>query len=336
MPSNATNQVDTTHLRSLDILRVIAIFFVMLIHSTVSGDVKDRSGIFFLVRFLEFGAVPVFFLLSGYLGARKINSKDVSAYRYAKDKYHTLIVPFLFWNALVLSLVFIAKLAGLHHIINGNGAYFDVKPTFTSIASALFGIGRSPIVYQFWFLRDLIVVSAASFVACRYLPRIPLLSWLLFFIPVPMASSMGYYLLGYNLQTYLPVSKFPSPKLSGIYCTVWILLGWGVKSTGTQIPYPLLQIGSAAFLFFFALMLYHFTWGKQLAAIGTSTFIVYAMHEPMQTIISKAWQAQGWPGYGSLFGLFLIPIIVFPLCVLVYFTVKRLCPFMLQYMTGGR
>jgi len=328
--------MDTTRSNSLDLLRVIAIVCVTLIHSAIGSDVRSGSKILEFIGCLTAGAVPAFFLLSGYLGARKINSKDVDIYSYIKEKFHTLAVPFLFWNALVLSLVFVVKFSGLSELMRGGGAYFDVDLTFTSMASALLGIGRLPIVYQFWFLRDLIVVSLVSVMVCRYTPRIPLLSWLLFFIPLGMAHSMAYYLLGYSLKEYFPASGFPSPKTSGLYCVGCIVIGWGIGFRWTSIPYPLFEIGAAAFLFFLSLVLYHFRLGKCLAALGAATFMVFAIHEPTQTVIFRVWQAKGWPGFNSAVCYFLVPLVVFCLGVSFYYAMRRFFPGLLKYTTGGR
>jgi len=329
-------KVSSTRLPVLDLLRVIAMFFVMLMHSPVTGDPKDKPAVFFLKSFIASGAVPLFFLLSGYLGARKINDRGVSIGCYAKEKLHTLVIPFLFWNALVLSLVFLAKAIGLDSVSRSSGAYFDVEPTVSSIASALLGIGRPPIVYQFWFLRDLIVVTLVSFVICRYIPRIPLLPWLLFFIPIPMASSMGYFLLGYTIQPYFSTSQYFVGQSLGSYCIAWILLGCGTIVMWTSIPFPLQQIGSTTFILFLSLLLSRFALGQRLAVLGSSTFLVYAIHEPMQTFIAKIWLAHGWPLYGSLFSFLLIPIVVLPLCILAYYFIRRLLPWLLPYVTGGR
>jgi len=147
-------------------------FFVMFIHSPGNADMQTAPEIFLLKGFISSGAVPVFFLLSGYFGARKIDLKSVSPGHYIQEKIHTLIIPFLFWNSAVLVLVFTVKYFHMDSAFRGSGAYFDVSPNASSIGAALFGIGRCPIVYQFWFLRDLIVVVFLAFVLCRYFPII--------------------------------------------------------------------------------------------------------------------------------------------------------------------
>jgi fucose 4-O-acetylase-like acetyltransferase len=114
----------------LDLVRVISIFLVLSIHSPFEANIKSAAGFSFLrswISFIAYGAVPVFFLLSGYLGARKIDSMSVSTREYIREKTHALVLPFLTWNAAVLLLVFLAKGMGWDSPFRGSGRYFDVN-----------------------------------------------------------------------------------------------------------------------------------------------------------------------------------------------------------------
>ena len=320
----------------LDILRVIGMIFVMLIHSPVDGDANSSPTIFILKKYLASGAVPVFFLLSGYLGSKSLQSPTLRISAFAKNKLNTLIIPFLFWNFLVLALVFAAKAGGLASVVRGSGAYFDVEFSLTSIVCAIFGIGRSPIVYQFWFLRDLIVISFVAFFLCRALPRMPLLPWFFFFIPLPMASSLGYFLLGHHLHGVLPPERLPRVRSSLLFCLCWFGMGIGVLAGLVSIPYPLQQIGSAAFLLMVAIALSTVRWSDRLALLGPAIFFVYAIHEPLQTIVARVWQLLNIPYYGSLFCFLLIPAFVFSICVVSYLLLCKIAPQPMSIATGNR
>ncbi|MBP8303284.1 MAG: acyltransferase, partial [Phycisphaerae bacterium] len=334
--SGQTDRARRPRLADLDLLRVVAMFFVMLIHSPVTGGPQDRPVLYLVKDFLAGGAVPAFFLLSGCLAAKKIHDPGTSAGVWVREKLRTLAVPFVFWNGLVLSLVFLAKALHVDTAFRSSGGYFDVEPTWPSMVAALLGVGRAPIAYQFWFIRDLFVVSMASFWVCRFLPAVPLLPWMLFFVPVPMASSMAYFLLGVAIQPCVSAWRGLGWAPLGTYCTVWILLGLGTSMLWTPIPYPLRQIGSAVFLFFVSLLAARATWGQRLAAIGSSTFLIFALHEPLQTCLAKTWLARAWPWYGSFFCFLLIPLAVLPLCVLAYAWLRRRAPWLLPVLTGSR
>ena len=330
------SQMDSTRNATLDLIRVTGMLFVMFIHSPLEADIQTSPAMFFLKHFIARGAVPVFFLLSGYLGARRINSSSCSAKSFIKGKLETLVVPFLFWNSFVLLLVFLAKYAGLDSIARGNGTYFDVELSASSIGCALFGIGRYPIVYQFWFLRDLIVVTFVAFALCRYAPKVPLLPWLLFFVPLPMASSLGYYLLGHQLNANLPPDRFPDVRPSCLYCGCWFLMGIAILVGSIQIPFPLQQLGSSAFIFMLAIILSWNSFTRRLSVLGPGVFFVYATHEPLQTILAKGWQAFHLPAYGTLFCFLLIPGVVFATCMSAYFVIRRVFPRSMALVTGGR
>lgn len=321
---------------TFDLVRVIGIFFVMLMHSPVVADVTSTPEIFFLKKFIAGGAVPSFFFLSGYLGAGKMASSSISARAYFQGKLRTLVIPFLFWNTLVLLLVFCMKYAGMDSALQGGGAYFQVELSVSAIAAALFGIGRTPIVYQFWFLRDLIVVVPVAFILCRYAPRIPFLPWLLFFIPVPMASSLAYYLLGYQMHSSFPSMKLPDWKSSVGYCTCWLLMGVGIALEIVHVPYPLWQMGNAAFIWMLASIASACPFPARLASFGPAVFFIYATHEPLQTLMGRLWQRLNIPAYDTLFCFLVVPMVAFLLCLLAYRLFQRIAPGVLAFATGGR
>jgi fucose 4-O-acetylase-like acetyltransferase len=330
--------------RALDVVRVVAMIFVTFIHSP-GATVGSSPVVYFLKSFIAGGAVPVFFLLSGYLGARKLNLRTYRFQDFAREKARTLVAPFLFWNLLVLLLALAARKAGFSASLRGGGAYFDVTPDFSSVIAALIGFGRYPIVYQFWFLRNLIVIVFVAFFICRWLPSIPLLPWLFFFVPLPMAPlvgtlpigpCLGFYLLGHDLSALLPPSRFPLVQPCLLYCACWTLMGAGVIGGIVSIPDSLGELGSAAFIFMFAVAISATSFGARLSLLGPSVFFVYATHEPLQTLIGRLWQAHQWPGFGTLICFLLIPAFVYPCCVLAHGLLQRVAPRAALFVTGGR
>jgi hypothetical protein len=113
-------------------------------------------------------------------------------------------------------------------------------------------------------------------------------------------------------------------------------MGAGVVLGSITISYPFQQIGSAAFIFMLAVGFSSTSFAPRLSAIGPSVFFVYAIHEPLQTIIAKTWQSLQIPAYGTLFCFLLIPATVFPLCVIAYSILRRMTPQLMVFATGGR
>lgn len=320
---------------NIDVLRTIAMIFVMFLHTPVPQESKTFP-LIYLSEFLGWGAVPCFFLISGYLADRKIHDLSVPWLVWTKSKLVTLGIPFLFWNSLFLAGVWVLKLAGIATISRGHGAYFDLEPTLASNISALLGIGRHPIVYQFWFLRDLIVVSIFAPVLLRHFPKIPFLGGFLLLLPSQLANSMGYFLLGCSLHGIaLPVRPLSNVSIN-LYMGAWVSIGLAVLGGLLTIHPPLVPLGSAVFLYFLSRSLLGTSTGIFLAALGPATFFIYAVHEPTQSILGKLWDASHIPFYGSSLGFLTIPALVFALCSICYFAIHRLYPQCLWLLTGSR
>jgi len=329
---------------TLDLVRLVGMIFVIFIHSP-GAEIQSSPVVFFLKKFIADGAVPIFFLLSGYFSALKVSTPSISPGQYARDKFRTLIVPFLFWNLLVLAIALPVKHMAFAAAFRRGGSYLDVNLTLPSILCAVIGIGRYPIVYQFWFLRNLILVAFAAFILVRYLPEIPLLPWFFFFSPVPMGPlvgalnivpCLGFYLLGHQLHITLPPARFPSCRSSLLYCAAWSLVGAGVIVGKIVLPDAIAQLGSAAFLFMLAIIFTSAPFAPRVAALGPTVMFIYATHEPLQTFIGRVWQAHRWPAFGTLFCFLVIPAIVFPICCATYWILRRLIPRLTLLATGGR
>lgn len=114
-------------------------------------------------------AVPLFFLISGYLffqtsgaGALPDDGKPVPLQpaeyaRKLKGRARTLLVPYLFWNVLLGLAYFVAaKIPVLAGLTSGSQVAF-VSESPLGWLSAILGIGRAPVVYQFWFIRNLML-----------------------------------------------------------------------------------------------------------------------------------------------------------------------------------
>jgi len=320
----------------LDLVRVVAMFFVLLIHSPGDGDYITTPAMTFFKEFIGSGAVPLFFMLSGYLGLRKLQQGKVSFYDFLKSRYHSLIIPYVFWNGLLLLIIVLLKLVHLDRMLRGGGAYFDFNLSPSSVLEA-FGIGRHfPILHQFWFLRDLIIVEILAFFIYRYIPNIPLLALLIFALPVDGSPSLGFYLTGCWLSKVLPESKYPTLKASYLYCILWAIIGCVSIAAVYNIPSPLQQFCSAGFLFMLCSILLSTSLGKSLTALGPAVFFVYATHMPFQSYLAKLWQVFHIPLFGSFACFILLPLTTMIACLAAYHVLHRYFKTYLLFVTGGR
>lgn len=139
------------HIYYLDPLRLIAAFFVVFMHTVYIGLNTDvaRSGDWFVlagITSLAFCAVPLFFMISGFLLTSSDRTSDVCV--LLKERLPKLIVPLAFWSIAIL-----LYRAGSDHSLSG---------LLPGIMSAII----HPVITPLWFLYLLIVMYAISPVLC--------------------------------------------------------------------------------------------------------------------------------------------------------------------------
>lgn len=159
----------------LSIIRFPLIVGVVFIHSYSStvGFAADTIGLTESNLFVDFVrdlisqgvarvAVPLFFLMSGYLFFLGFDFSKQTYLEKIKSRVKSLLIPFLFWNLITLFVVALAQaipvtrqyFSGNNELIASFGCWEYVQ--------AIFGIERTPISYQFWFIRDLMVLVLLS------------------------------------------------------------------------------------------------------------------------------------------------------------------------------
>lgn len=137
---------------TIDLLRLLSCVMVVLIHSSNAyTDLNFFS--YFLTRQLPVGAVPIFFFISGFLIAYKTDvlpSKN-SVVLYFLRRITEIIVAYLVWTCIFYLLFY----WGCAFSFIGSGFYCE--KIFSDLTSILGLSERYPLVYQFWFLRDLLI-----------------------------------------------------------------------------------------------------------------------------------------------------------------------------------
>jgi surface polysaccharide O-acyltransferase-like enzyme len=200
---------------------------VVFIHGgVIDTSVNFADGIqsfevpFYVAKIQEFTdtitcvAVPMFFLMSGFL----LYTKDASFLKNLKKKSKTILLPYFLWAILVILFLFIAQ------------SFNFTKPYFASLIvrnfspmdwiGVFFGhFGKfaephgHPLVYQFWFLRDLFVLNLLFVIIKKIIDFYPGGAFVLFFvlwiggINIYIVSSaalfffsLGYFIVKYNIN----------------------------------------------------------------------------------------------------------------------------------------
>ena len=193
----------------LRVLSLVSIIFVLYIHSGFHPNEIDGMVLNDRVQELVSGmmgrcAVPLFYIISGYLFFLKVPDGMNSILGKMKKRARTLLIPYVIGCLFFVGfLTCVEVLPGTSRFMNGAITPLFQK-TFGEIISAIFydaGNG-SPCAFQLWFLRDLIIIVATSplwYLCLKYL------KWL--FVAVVFGL------------TYLQIPHVP------FYALFWFVLG---------------------------------------------------------------------------------------------------------------
>jgi fucose 4-O-acetylase-like acetyltransferase len=354
---------DSTSSR-IDILRFPLIVGVVFIHNYFT-TVRLANGSFgvaqngFWVEFVRFFisqgvarvAVPLFFLISGYLFFLGGWSQDKFISKL-KRRVHTLLIPYLFWNLATL----------LYHLIGEEipqtkafvtGLYIQDLHTFSLFhnINAWLGITEIyPVSMQFWFIRDLMVLILFAPVIHFILARKPALPFLLVLfcfwssLTGPTfwqnaTEALFYFCLGsYLSQTERNVvylDKFGS-WISAIFLGLLIL-----NSAFPDSPFILRKVviifGVPSVWWLAGLAARNAKWKSWLTELGGASFFVFAAHEPLLTIFRKLSYKLFSPASGAaILALYLlIPICLVALLVALHRCLLKTMPSFLGFITGS-
>lgn len=150
-------------------LSLISIIFVLYIHSGFHAD--EIKGMLMNDRVQEFisgmmgrCAVPLFYVISGYLFFLKVPDGMASIYGKMRKRVGTLVVPYIIGCMFFVGFgVLMAVLPGVSKYMNSSVMPLFSKPVGEILRSIFYDAGNgSPCAFQLWFLRDLILIVATS------------------------------------------------------------------------------------------------------------------------------------------------------------------------------
>lgn len=153
----------------LRVLSLISILFVLYIHSGFHSN--EIEGMLWNYRCQEFisgmlgrCAVPLFYVISGYLFFLKVSDGMKSIYAKIQKRMRTLLVPYIIGCLFfVLFGVIIAITPSISRYVNGSVMPLFNEPLHQIICSIFYDSGSgTPCAFQLWFLRDLILIVATS------------------------------------------------------------------------------------------------------------------------------------------------------------------------------
>ncbi len=310
-------------------------------------------------------AVPSFFMFSGFLFFYKFNEWNWTIYfNKVKKRIKTLCVPYLLWNILTVIVtltVIVIKRESIFDYLSdiwdkGVLHIFWDSTTWGEGSVNIFGWSQQkwgPVNLPLWFLRDLIVVSFFTpvlFLGIKYLKKyfIVLLGIAFCFsmwIITPGFSIMAFFF--FSIGAYLGihdknmVEVFCKKKyLFSIIALITLISSVVLNGTEiTKLTTPLFLITGVVSVF--ALSANYIQKKNSVININLSksSFFLYCMHTIFVLSISHAICNKIF-GTKNMVGInisyLVTPFLCTTICLVIFFSLKRLTPSFLNILTGSR
>lgn len=337
------------------IMKYLLILGIVLIHCnlySLANQINPGVEIVnFIAEYVSRVSVPCFFFLSGMLFFNGIKEFTPSLYlKKLKSRVRTLLIPYILW-CLICALLLFIKARYLH--FPGLGIFLsdgriDI-PNFLLGFWSIKGTGY-PFAFAFWFIRNLMVFCVLSpivylFARSKILTIIVMLVSILTtgVISFSVLAGLQWFVLG---AFYVLHAREIIPELSTRNLIIASVIFWSMCVAEAYIPIGPLSdlvvvikvIASLYLTLYLAKLITEhctLTTAKRLIA---PTFMIYATHQCYATIVRKAFG--NFFGYESVIGPVIAYIISFLTLVaagyLGYIIMQRLCPRLLNLLTGGR
>jgi fucose 4-O-acetylase-like acetyltransferase len=355
-------QADEMQSKTIDYLRFPLIIGVILIHSYSNSITLNGVSVLFIDHFpinyiiqslfskvMGMFCVPIFFFMSGFLFFLNCEI-DLPTYRKKiNNRIRTLFIPYVFWNLLVLLIYFIAQTIPqispyVNQPIIRNYSFIDYLNAFGG-----FDDGK-PIAFQFWFIRDLFMVSLLT----------PLLKLLLSYfkyyglivvgtiwyfnslliIPEYLLTTLFFFTFGayfsYNKKNFISYFR----KYSFLSAIIYPIVAALDLFTDGMAFNPYIHNLNILIGVFFCFNLVSFFIEKgsiqNNRILSRSSFFIFAMHEPLLSFIRKIMYKILSPSTEFMLLVIYFGGMIFTLCITLffYYCLKKYFPGFLLFSTG--
>lgn len=338
---------------SFMVVNVFCTVFVVAIHNNSLSYIGSSGGYnlnYYIQQFFVNGvfrsAVPVFAFLSGFFVLFKL--VKLSYFLFLKDKLKTLVLPYV-----LVSFILLISVQSIKCVATKGCGFVGVEQFFYELLI-------HPVAIQFWFLRDLILISIISpivvFARGGIFCLIGLLLGVLWLFDLQVFPIVGgWYLInievifffwaGVGFARYFCAVNFchVSNRFVFVLLVVWFLLifvrifldhdldVWYVKSyTFASLFVYKLYIAIGVFCLF--CVAYKFRMSKSILKLSGLTFFVYVFHTVPVSYISHVVAVVTPKEYGFYINF---PLILFLVFCVAYFVCNK-TPGFFSLITGGR
>ena len=284
-------------------LRFPLIFLIIMLHCYSVQRMEGEHELYFkavypFALWLGETGVPGFFLISGFL----FFFSKKSYVEKLRSRLHTLFIPYVLWNLLLLLLYVIAYALGHPQDINGKNiveySFIDYLRLFWDRGSYDNG-NFVPILCPLWYIRNLIIMSILSpllYYLIRYVRDLFLIIVAVWWMTTPHNAFISQTILFFSLGAYFAIlNKNPLETVDrnkGIFLTLFSVFAIGDILSHVYIGTPInLQIHRISLIFNIPAFLLLGDWcvrhGYTSKFLPNAAFIVFCVHYPIVVILRK-------------------------------------------------
>lgn len=355
-PGNSKGNMTQYLSDKLRVLSLVSIILVLYIHSgfhadEIEGMMWNDSVQTFVSGMIGRCAVPLFYVISGYLFFLKVPEGMKSIYGKMRKRVRTLVVPYIIGCLFFVGFgVLMAVLPGVSKYMNSSVMPLFSKPMGEILRSIFYDAGNgSPCAFQLWFLRDLIIIVSTSPLWYLCLKRMKwafvVLTFCLTYLQIP--HTPFYWLFWFVLGGQLVNVKYISRCVYSVIVTsVLFLVISGIQLFMTDvIDWELVKIPVILLGIYSAWGLYDMVVGEKfvlsehrwLITACQFTFFIYLFHEPMLNIVRKLIiVVLGKNELGYLISYLISPWIFAVCAVFLGLLFRKYFPRVYNVCTGGR
>jgi peptidoglycan/LPS O-acetylase OafA/YrhL len=335
-------------------LRFPLIFLIILLHCYSTVGLPSDHGLYFRILYpfslwLGETGVPGFFFISGFLFF--LSKKNYQ--QKLETRFHTLLIPYLLWNALLLGLYIFTYLAGYPQDINGKSI---ADYTFIDYIRAFWDRGSYddgnfvPILCPFWYIRNLLMMSVLSplfYYIIKYVRELFLMAVAIGWLMTPHNAFISQTILFFCLGAYFSIlDKNPLEIFTKYKKTILLLCA--ITAFADIVVHTIyvtpvnLQIHRIALILNIPALfiLADFCCQRNITSklLPNAAFIVFSVHYPIVVVMRKACAAK----LGDASDLIHIPlyfICVFlatAISIIIYMGMNKYMPKIKNILSGNR
>ena len=335
-------------------LRFPLIFLIIMLHCYSVQRIEGSHDTYFKALYpfslwLGETGVPGFFFISGFLFflSKKTYMQKI------KTRFHTLLIPYILWNLIMLALYSIAYVIGYPQNINGgslaNFQYIDYLRLFWDRGSYDNG-NFVPILCPLWYIRNLLIMSLLSpliYYIIRYVRELFLIVITVWWLTTCHNAFIPQTILFFSLGAYFSIFDINPLRIASENKAIIIVL-FGIFAVGdifshTVMGTPInLQLHRISLILNIPVLLLLADWCARheytCKLLPNSAFIVFCVHYPIVVLLRKICISRFCNSSDGVHILlyFVCVIIATLLSIGIYIILERYFPKLKNILSGNR